>query len=72
MLTESTPLLVLNTCSDIPAKNRESIRTVADEMGYKPNSNARLPAMRNPGSVKYFGSWQLGQLSDDPPFRQEK
>ena len=68
-LTEGTVSRALNGYSDISEKTRQRIREAADELGYRPNTNARRLATGNAECIGYVLPWQAGHISE--PFLGE-
>lgn len=65
-LTVSTVSRALNNYPDISADTRERVRRAADQLGYRPNQNARRLSIGTPETVCYLMPRQVG--SNSQPF----
>ncbi|MEO0357018.1 MAG: LacI family DNA-binding transcriptional regulator [Pseudomonadota bacterium] len=59
-LTVSTVSRALNNYSDINAETRERVKRAADELGYRPNQNARRLSIGTSETVCYLMPRQIG------------
>lgn len=65
-LTVSTVSRALNDYADISLATRERVKKAADELGYRPNQNARRLSIGTPETVCYLMPRQAG--ANDQPF----
>lgn len=68
-LTEGTVSRAINDYKDISPRTRERVKKAADELGYRPNSNARRLATGKAECVGFVLPWQAGNISE--PFLGE-
>lgn len=68
-LTEGTVSRAINDYKDISPRTRERVKKAANELGYRPNSNARRLATGNAEAVGFVLPWQAGNISE--PFLGE-
>lgn len=68
-LTEGTVSRAINNYKDISPRTRERVKKAADELGYRPNSNARRLAIGKAECVGFVLPWQAGNISE--PFLGE-